>query len=148
MMDLFVSVPKDFSRIKTKVVFNLTLRQIICFAIAAAVGLPVFFLVKRGGNVSLASLCMIAVMMPFFFLAMYEKDGMPLEVLIRHYIDARLIRPKVRYFETDNLYTALVRQYEAERKINEIIRISEQKAKGKNRTEAAGSRVKGRPAKN
>lgn len=147
-MDLFVTVPKDFSRIKTKVVFNLTLRQLICFGIAAAVGLPLFFLIKRGGNVSLASLCMIAVMMPFFFLAMYEKDGMPLEVLLKHYIDARLIRPKVRYFETDNLYTALVRQYEAERKINEIIRISEQKAKGKKRAETAGARIEGRQTKN
>lgn len=34
----FVPVPKDLNRVKTKVMFNLTKRQIICFALAAAVG--------------------------------------------------------------------------------------------------------------
>lgn len=31
----FVPVPKDLNRVKTKVMFNLTKRQIICFALAA-----------------------------------------------------------------------------------------------------------------
>ena len=42
----FVPVPKDLNRVKTKVMFNLTKRQIICFALAAAVGVPVFFIAK------------------------------------------------------------------------------------------------------
>ncbi len=42
----FVPVPKDLNRVKTKVMFNLTRRQLICFALAAAVGMPVFFLAK------------------------------------------------------------------------------------------------------
>lgn len=36
----FVPVPKDLNRVKTKVMFNLTKRQLICFSIAAAVGVP------------------------------------------------------------------------------------------------------------
>ena len=32
----FVPVPKDLNRVKTKVMFNLTKRQLICFALAAA----------------------------------------------------------------------------------------------------------------
>ena len=43
----YVSVPKDLSTVKTKVVFNLTKRQLICFSAALAVGLPVFFLTKQ-----------------------------------------------------------------------------------------------------
>ena len=42
----YVPVPKDLSKIKTKVAFNLTKRQIICFAAALAMGLPLFFLLK------------------------------------------------------------------------------------------------------
>ena len=42
----FVPVPKDLNRVKTKVMFNLTKRQLICFALAAAVGVPIFFLTK------------------------------------------------------------------------------------------------------
>ena len=39
----FVPVPKDLNRVKTKVMFNLTKRQIICFALAAAVVFPCTF---------------------------------------------------------------------------------------------------------
>ena len=39
----FVPVPTDLNRVKTKVMFNLTKRQLICFSIAAAVGVPIFF---------------------------------------------------------------------------------------------------------
>ena len=36
----FVSVPKDLTKVKNKIIFNLTKRQLICFGIAAAVGVP------------------------------------------------------------------------------------------------------------
>ena len=36
----YVPVPKDLSKIKTKLAFNLTKRQLVCFSSAAAVGLP------------------------------------------------------------------------------------------------------------
>ena len=42
----FVPVPKDLNRVKTKVMFNLTKRQLVCFSLAAAVGIPIFFLTK------------------------------------------------------------------------------------------------------
>ena len=38
----YVPVPKDLTKVKTKVAFNLTKRQLIFFSIAGAVGLPVF----------------------------------------------------------------------------------------------------------
>ena len=34
----FVSVPKDLSKVKTKVAFNLTRRQLICFSVAGFIG--------------------------------------------------------------------------------------------------------------
>ena len=34
----YVPVPKDMNAVKTKVAFNLTKRQIVCFAAGAAVG--------------------------------------------------------------------------------------------------------------
>ena len=34
----FVSVPKDLTKVKNKIIFNLTKRQLICFGIAAADG--------------------------------------------------------------------------------------------------------------
>ena len=52
----FVPVPKDLNRVKTKVMFNLTRRQLICFALAAAVGMPVFFLAKSKLELSAAAM--------------------------------------------------------------------------------------------
>ena len=42
----YVPVPKDLSKVKTKVAFNLTKRQIVCFAAALLFGLPLFFLLN------------------------------------------------------------------------------------------------------
>ena len=52
----FVPVPKDLNRVKTKVMFNLTKRQLICFSIAAAVGVPIFFLAKAHLDLSTAAM--------------------------------------------------------------------------------------------
>lgn len=61
----YVPVPKDLSKVKTKVAFNLTKRQIVCFAAALLFGLPLFFLLKDSTGTSLASMAMIAVMLPY-----------------------------------------------------------------------------------
>ena len=75
----FVPVPKDLNRIKTKVMFNLTKRQLICFALAAAAGVPVFFLTKPSLGISTSAMLMVVIMLPFIFFALYEKDGQPAE---------------------------------------------------------------------
>ena len=71
----FVPVPKDLNRVKTKVMFNLTKRQLICFSVAAAVGVPIFFLAKAHLDLSTAAMLMVVIMLPFIFFALYEKDG-------------------------------------------------------------------------
>ena len=73
----YVPVPKDLTKIKTKVVFNLTKRQLFCFSLGALAGVPIFFLLRSAVNISVATLIMIVVMMPFFLFAMYEKNSMP-----------------------------------------------------------------------
>lgn len=116
-MAAYIPVPRDLTRVKTKVFFNLTKRQLICFSAAALIGLPLFFWVKSFGNVSLASLTMIFVMLPLFFLAMYEKDGQPLEVIAGHFIQSKFIRPKIRPYQTNNYYDALLRQYQLKKEV-------------------------------
>ena len=102
----YVPVPKDLTKVKTKVAFNLTKRQLIFFGLAALVGLPVFFL-SRGtiGNTA-AVLIMIILMMPFFFMAMYERDGKPAEKILRNMLRHKMW-PKQRPYRTENLYRIL-----------------------------------------
>ena len=120
-MAAYIPVPRDLTRVKTKVFFNLTKRQLVCFSAAALIGLPLFFWVKSFGNVSLASLTMILVMLPLFFFAMYEKDGQPLEIIAGHFIQSKFIRPKIRPYRTNNYYDALLRQYQLDKEVETIV---------------------------
>ena len=43
----YVSVPKDLTKVKNKVAFNLTKRQLICIGIGAAMGIPSYFLLRN-----------------------------------------------------------------------------------------------------
>ena len=117
----YISVPRDLTKVKSKVMFNLTKRQLICFGVAALIGVPSFFLIKSVASLSMAALCMIIIMMPFFFLALYEKNGQHLEVILKHFIEATFIRPKQRPYKTNNYYSALERQADAEKKIKKIV---------------------------
>ena len=100
----YVSVPKDLTKVKNKVAFNLTKRQIVCLGIAVAVGLPFYFLTKGTIGTSNAATGMVLLMLPAFLFAMYEKDGMPLEKVLMNIITVQFLRPDIRCYETENMY--------------------------------------------
>lgn len=116
----YVTVPKDLTKIRSKMLFGLTKRQLICFGTAALIGVPLFFLSKGSLGLTTAALCMILVMLPFFLFAMYERNGQPLEVFLGHLIQNKFVRPKVRIYQTNNLYSALIRQSKLEKEVREI----------------------------
>lgn len=124
-MAAYISVPRDLTRVKTKVVFNLTKRQLLCFGAAALIGVPSFFLLRHVSTTSLAALGMMIIMLPLFFLGMYEKDGMPCEVLAKNFIQAKFIRPKNRPYQTNNYYMLLIRQAAAEKEVKRLVNSSE-----------------------
>ena len=123
----FVPVPKDLNRVKTKVMLNLTKRQLICFALGAAGGVPVYFLTKPSLGITTAAMLMVVLMLPFVFFALYEKDGQPAEKILSHVVKSMFLRDKVRPYRTSNLY-AVIQQ---EIKEQEELRI-EQQQKGSN----------------
>ena len=121
-MAISVPVPKDLSGIKTKVALNLTKRQIICFSGAALVGVPLYFLTKGVLGTQGAALIMVGAMLPFFFLAMYEKDGFPAEKILYFMLRQKVLRP----YKSENLYE----QLEEREKIRKEVYFLEEKAKG------------------
>ena len=133
----YVTVPKDLSKVKTKVAFNLTKRQIICLGAALLVGLPLFFLLKDSAGTTLAAMAMIVVMLPCFLFAMYERHGQPLEVVIRNIAQTKFIRPKERPYQTENLYTVLERQRKLEKEVSAIVKGTGTKGAGSRRRNKA-----------
>lgn len=112
--------PEGPDKIKSKMLFGLTKRQLVCFGSAALVGVPLFFLSKGSMGTTSAALCMILVMLPFFLFALYEKNGQTLEVILGHLIQCKFIRPKRRIYQTNNAYSALVRQAKLEKEVRAI----------------------------
>ena len=123
-MAAYISVPRDLTKVKSKVAFNLTKRQLLCFGTAALIGVPLFFVLRDSGGNTAATLGMMAVMLPLFFLAMYEKDGQPLEVVAKHFYEAKFKRPKTRPYKTKNYYALLVQQADVEMEVNRIVQNS------------------------
>ena len=134
----YISVPRDLTKVKSKVMFNLTKRQLICFGMAALIGVPSFFILKTVVTVNTAVMGMMVIMMPFFFMAMYERNGQTLEVILSHMIQALFIRPKIRPYRTDNYYAALMRQAEAEREVEKIVRLSQKEKSRQQKVHNAG----------
>lgn len=126
-MAISVQVPKDLSGIKTKVALNLTKRQIICFSGAAVTGVPLYFLTKGILGTSTASLLMMGAMLPFFFFAMYEKNGFPAEKILYFMIRQKILTPGIRPYKSENLFTAL----EEREKLRREVRDLEEKEKGR-----------------
>ena len=118
----YVTVPKDLTKVKTKVALNLTKRQLVCFSMAAAVGVPLFFLIKGSVPQTAATFLMVLAMLPFFLFAMYEKHGQPLETVIKNIVETKFVRPKERPYQTENFYAVLEKQRKLEKEVSAIVK--------------------------
>lgn len=117
----YVSIPKDLTKVRTKFILGLTKRQAICFGAAAVTGVPLFFLLKIFIPTSAAAFVMVVVMLPWFLFAMYEKNGIPLEKYLMCIYNAQFKRPKIRTYQTYNLYAAAGQQSQLNKEVQRIV---------------------------
>jgi hypothetical protein len=106
----YVQIPKDLTKVKTKLMLGLTKRQIICFGTAALIGVPIFFATRGILGNSAAVLLMMAFMLPAFFIAMYEKDGQPAEKILFNILRCRWFFPPKRPYKTENFYSIIEKE--------------------------------------
>src|SRR5699024_4552977 len=57
-----------------------------------------------------ALVVMLGIMLPAFLMAMYEKDGLPFEKVLRNMINTRFLRPGIRPYRTQNIYAPFAAQ--------------------------------------
>ena len=117
----YVSVPKDLTKVKSKVLFHLTKRQLLCFSCGALIGVPLFFLLKQPLGTSPAIMCMMVALLPAMLFALYEHNGQPLEVVLRQIVRAVFLRPRVRPYRTDNFYFSLLREENLKQEVYRIV---------------------------
>ena len=124
-MALTAKVPKKLSGIKTKIMLNLTKRQLICFGAAALAGFPAYLLLKDAVGTDIAVIFMVILMLPFFFFAIYEKNGHPAEQMLKMMWMHKWGRPQRRAYRSENLYLRFIR----EEKAREMAAQNKQKAR-------------------
>ena len=127
----YVTVPKDLTKVKTKVLLNLTKRQLVCFSGGLLIGVPLFFLTKAPLGNTVSTLLMVFTMLPAFLLALYEKNGQHLEVILRNMIRSVFLRPKQRLYKTNNFYAVIERQNQLDKEVYNIVRRKETVPRGK-----------------
>ena len=66
---------------------------------------------------STAALVMIFIMLPFFLLAMYERNGQPFEKVLRNMVSVIFVRPRQRLYKTKNYYACLMKQEKSEKEV-------------------------------
>lgn len=64
---------------------------------------------------------MVFLMLPFFLLALYEKNGQPLEKVAKNMINVMFLRPKQRVYRTNNFYSALEKQKTLDTEVYNIL---------------------------
>ena len=121
----YVTIPRDLTKIKTKMVLGLTKRQVISFGIGAALALPTYFGLRETIGDTFAAMAMIAIAVPSFFFAMYERDGLPAHKLVIYAIKQKFLLPQVRIYRTDSTQ----RRYEREARKREKTRTAKKRAK-------------------
>ena len=126
-MKIYTSVPRDFTRVKEKVIFNLTKRQIVCFGGAALIGVPSYFFIKSVAGSTAASMVMVLLMIPLFLFAMYEKNGQTLEVIIKNYFIAEFMKKKNRPYRAEPEWLKDVNKKEEKKSLRERVKQKLQK---------------------
>lgn len=97
-----VSVPKELKKIKSKLFFGLTKRQLIGFGSAIAIGLIVFFFFREISNLDIAMYALFVAVAPIFFITIYTKDGMPAEKWIKLILEYKYLNPLKRTFKINS----------------------------------------------
>ncbi|MFT9076328.1 PrgI family protein [Ethanoligenens sp.] len=128
----FVTIYKDISKIETKLIKNLTGRQIAFFGAGGVIGFTAFWYSHATIGYNAAIYLMFAIVLPFGALALYKnkKTGRTLEKKIAILLRAKCIRPQIRTYHSENIYDSLQKQIHKEREARHLARIQRAASKG------------------
>ena len=92
----YVPIPKALKKVKTKVAFNLTKRQLIGFTIAGMIGIPIYLFMRKVVPNDIAVIFLIVSTLPIFFITLFEKDGLSFEKYFKYVYLHKFYQPQKR----------------------------------------------------
>ena len=131
-----VDMVKDPTKVKSKFIGSFTKRQVVCYGLAALVGIPFYLVSKDAIGKETAALLMVAFMFPFIIASMYEKDGLPAERYFLRFFMWKFVRPVKRSYKKENRFELQKKKELMEMEVREL-------EKKQSEYRAARSRKKG-----
>ena len=107
----YIQMPKDLHKVKTKLAFNLTKRQLICFSLAIAIGF-LFFTLTKNINQDVRMYLLMGIVSPIILAGIYEKDGVSLEKYLQYRYETQIKHPQTRILKSTNLYAQIAQIFE------------------------------------
>lgn len=115
-----VDMVKDPTKVKSKFIGSFTKRQVVCYGLAAAIGIPFYLTTKDAIGKETAALFMVALMFPFIIASMYEKDGLPAERYFYRFFLWKFIRPVKRTYKKENRFELKKHREEMEMEVRTL----------------------------
>ncbi len=115
-----VDMVKDPTKVKSKFIGSFTKRQVVCYGLAAAIGIPFYLATKDAIGKETAALFMVALMFPFIIASMYEKDGLPAEKYFYRFFLWKFIRPMKRTYKKENRFELKKHREEMEMEVRTL----------------------------
>lgn len=128
-----IKIPKEIKDYKSKLFFNLTVRQLLCSGLAIGICVPLYIFGKRYVDEEIISWLVILIAAPLFFMGFFKMNGMNFESFAKEWFDFYFGIQRRKY-EYEPIYCELRKGYLAEDLNNEKIeRIAELKQRKKDR---------------
>lgn len=109
-MSIEVRIPKEIMEYKEKILFGLTIRQLLCFAAAIALGTGSYLLLKMYIGKEVASYVVIFEVIPIFALGFFRKNGFTFEKYVKLMLRHKLGRNRRKYQPELNLDILIVKE--------------------------------------
>ena len=135
-----VDMVKDPTKVKSKFIGSFTKRQVVCYGLAALIGIPFYLCTKDAIGKETAALFMVALMFPFIIASMYEKDGLPAEKYFYRFFLWKFVRPMKRSYKKENRFE---REEKRKQMIQEVRELEQKQSRYRAARRRTGSRKKG-----
>mgnify|MGYP003836434405 FL=1 len=96
-MSIEVRIPKEITDYKEKILFGLTIRQLLCFICAVILGLVSYFIVSKFLGTQAAGYVVIIEVLPIFALGFFKKNGFTFEKYLKLILKHKLGQNKRKY---------------------------------------------------
>lgn len=107
MANISVRIPDEVRTYKEKIVFGLTVRQLLCTILAIAICAPLYYFGRGHISDDILSWLILLIALPLLSIGFLKFHGLPMEKFIVAWFKFSWLYPRKRVYKIDNAYRDL-----------------------------------------